>query len=114
MLLVPLTAQRNEAQALRHGEIQQWPANSRQWRRLVILAPEAPKNPIQAREANSCAEPGTRRILGDDATEVRHARSGGQREPGERLVLIFEEERFQVTARDVGLRERNSRAVVRD
>ena len=99
---------------MRHGEIEQRTAYRGERRRLVVLAPEASQHPVQMRDANRPAQPRARRVLRDGAGEVRQPHARGERQPTQRLVLVFQEQRFQMPGCDSVLGERKSRAVVGD
>src|ERR1039457_6586463 len=96
MLLIAFATKRNKAKSLRHRIIEKRTDYRGKGWRLVILAPKAPQNPVQVRNANGSSQPRTGRILGNRAAKVRQPHSRGEREPGERLILIFQERCFHV------------------
>src|SRR2546427_10119922 len=96
MFLVTLAAKRDRAEPLRDCEIEQRTGDGRKRWRLVIFAPEPAQHPIQMRDANRSPEPRARRVLRDPAAKMRETRPSRQREPRQRFVLIFQEERLQV------------------
>src|ERR1043166_5108209 len=94
MFLVALAAKRDEPEPLRECEIEQRTGHSRKRWRLVVFPPEPAQHPVQMRDADRPTEPRTRRVLGNRAAKVCETHASRQREPRQRFVLIFQEERL--------------------
>src|SRR5487761_232598 len=67
MFFIAFSAQRNEAQVLAGNESQQGSRRGQQWRRLIEMAVESAKHPIQARNAYRRPNPWACGVLGNFA-----------------------------------------------
>src|SRR5487761_741654 len=91
MLFVAFSSQRNEAQALAGNESQQGSRRGQQWRRLIDMAVEAAKHPMQTRNPNRHPHPRACGVLGNFSREVRLPNAACQRQPRSYFEFVLDE-----------------------
>ncbi len=114
VLLVALSPQRDETQALTYRVVQKRPAHRGQRRRLIIEPPGCLQHPVQFWNADRAAHSRTGRVFGDRSGEVGQSHAPRQSKPGERLVLVLQEQRFELARGRARLRQRIAGAIVGD
>src|SRR5947207_1360424 len=81
VLFIAFTVERNEAQVLIAGGLQERTGNRKQRRRLVEMPVKSVKNPVQFGNPQRCTEAQTGGILNRAPGKVRLAKAGIKREP---------------------------------
>ena len=99
VFLVALAVQRQEAQVAILRVLEQRPAERRQRRRLVVLAPKSAQDPVQLGKPYGGADPGTRGVLGDRPIEMRLPHADGKLKPVGRLECVLDVPRNQRAGR---------------
>src|SRR6267378_2589528 len=89
VLLIALTVQRNEAQVLIVGGLQERPGNGQQRRALIEMSVEGAENPVQFGNSQRSTHSRTGSILNHAAGKMRLAKAGIQREPRCCLELLL-------------------------
>ena len=89
VLLIALTVERNEAQILIVGGLEERAGNGQQRRRLVEMAVKGAENPVQLGNPQGSAGARVGGILDHTAGKMRLANAGMHGEPGCRFELFF-------------------------
>src|SRR5882762_5300456 len=103
VLFIAFTVERNEAQVLIVGGLQERTGNGQQRRRLVEMAIKGAKDPVQFGNPQRSADARTGGILNDAAGKMRLAKAGIYREPRCRLELLLRIDRCQRSIRAMSL-----------
>src|SRR6266481_7047601 len=94
MFFVALAVKGKETTIVRGAKLFQRASNCEERRRLVVVAVECAKGPIQAGDCNSCAEARADGVFCHASTEMGRAHSGSERQPREWFEFVVDEECF--------------------
>ena len=96
VLLIPLSAQRQESEALLESEVQQRPGDGGEGWRLVIPSVKSAHDPTQSGDPDGRPGPRACGVFGQLPCKVRQPDPTIDRQPGKHSALVFQEQRLHV------------------